>query len=69
MYLLFKYLRPREMSRQNIENFDAWASVFSRKTDDFTRQVRKTVTIFNQAILRQKVCMMLPSVLKTGMKI
>jgi N12 class adenine-specific DNA methylase len=35
MYLLFKYLRPKEMERQRIENFDAWAAVFARKTTDF----------------------------------
>ncbi len=35
MYLLFKYLRPRELERQRIENFDGWAAVFARKTTDF----------------------------------
>lgn len=35
MYLLFKYLRPKELERQQIENFDAWAAVFARKTTDF----------------------------------
>lgn len=35
MYLLFKYLRPNELSQQHIENFDAWAAVFARKTVDF----------------------------------
>lgn len=35
MYLLFKYLRPRELARQGMENFDAWAAVFARKTTDF----------------------------------
>jgi N12 class adenine-specific DNA methylase len=35
MYLIFKYLRPREMERQRIENFDGWAAVFARKTVDF----------------------------------
>lgn len=35
MYLLFKYMRPREMERQRIENFDGWAAVFARKTTDF----------------------------------
>jgi N12 class adenine-specific DNA methylase len=35
MYLLFKYLRPKEMERQHIENFDGWAAVFARKTTDF----------------------------------
>lgn len=44
MYLIFKYLRPNEMERQRISNFDAWAAVFARKTVDFeftvTNQIR-----------------------------
>jgi N12 class adenine-specific DNA methylase len=43
MYLLFKYLRPREMSRQHIENFDSWASVFARKTVDFEFSVTNEI--------------------------
>jgi N12 class adenine-specific DNA methylase len=43
MYLLFKYLRPREMCRQHIENFDAWASVFARKTVDFEFSVTNEI--------------------------
>jgi N12 class adenine-specific DNA methylase len=35
MYLIFKYLRPNELERQSISNFDAWAAVFARKTADF----------------------------------
>src|SRR5690606_31638508 len=34
LYLIFKYLRPKEMERQRIENFDGWASVFAPKTTD-----------------------------------
>lgn len=44
MYLIFKYLRPNEMERQCISNFDAWAAIFARKTVDFeftvTNQIR-----------------------------
>jgi len=43
MYLIFKYLRPREMERQNIENFDAWAAVFARKTVDFEFSVTNEI--------------------------
>lgn len=43
MYLLFKYLRPHEMSRQHIENFDAWASVFARKSVDFEFSVTNEI--------------------------
>ncbi|KAA6307230.1 putative type I restriction enzymeP M protein, partial [termite gut metagenome] len=35
LYLLFKYLRPRELERQNINTFDAWAAVFAKKTTDY----------------------------------
>ena len=43
MYLLFKYLRPNEMRRQQIENFDAWAAVFARKTTDFEFSVTNEI--------------------------
>jgi N12 class adenine-specific DNA methylase len=43
MYLLFKYLRPNEMERQRIENFDGWAAVFARKTTDFEFSVTNEI--------------------------
>lgn len=43
MYLLFKYLRPKEMERQRIENFDSWAAVFARKTTDFEFSVTNEI--------------------------
>lgn len=43
MYLLFKYLRPKEMARQQIENFDGWAAVFARKTTDFEFSVTNEI--------------------------
>lgn len=43
MYLLFKYLRPKEMGRQHIENFDGWAAVFARKTTDFEFSVTNEI--------------------------
>lgn len=43
MYLLFKYLRPKELERQKIENFDAWAAVFARKTTDFEFSVTNEI--------------------------
>src|SRR5690606_35814512 len=43
MYLLFKYLRPKEMERQQIENFDGWAAVFARKTTDFEFSVTNEI--------------------------
>lgn len=43
MYLLFKYLRPNEMQRQHIENFDAWAAVFAKKSTDFEFSVTNEI--------------------------
>ncbi|WP_442795408.1 helicase-related protein, partial [Pelobium manganitolerans] len=43
MYLIFKYLRPRELERQNILNFDAWAAVFAKKTTDFEFSVTNQI--------------------------
>lgn len=43
MYLLFKYLRPREMERQHTQNFDGWAAVFARKTTDFEFSVTNEI--------------------------
>ena len=43
MYLIFKYLRPNEMARQRIENFDGWAAVFARKTVDFEFSVTNEI--------------------------
>ena len=35
LYLLFKYLRPNDLERQEIRCFDAWAAIFAKKTTDF----------------------------------
>ena len=35
LFLLFKYLRPNELERQDIRCFDAWAAIFAKKTTDF----------------------------------
>jgi N12 class adenine-specific DNA methylase len=43
MYLIFKYLRPNEMERQRISNFDAWAAVYARKTVDFEFSVTNEI--------------------------
>ena len=48
MYLLFKYLRPKEMARQHIENFDAWAAVYAKKTADFEYSVT------NQLLMKER---------------
>ncbi|MGF7079702.1 helicase-related protein [Mucilaginibacter sp. UYCu711] len=43
MYLIFKYLRPNELRRQRIENFDGWAAVFAKKTTDFEFSVTNEI--------------------------
>lgn len=43
MYLIFKYLRPKELARQRIENFDGWAAVFAKKTTDFEFSVTNEI--------------------------
>ena len=44
MYLIFKYLRPNELERQHIGNFDAWAAVYAKKTTDFEFSVTNQIT-------------------------
>lgn len=39
LYLLFKYLRPNELARQRMENFDSWLSVYAKKTTDYEYSV------------------------------
>lgn len=43
LYLLFKYLRPRELARQNIQNFDSWAAVFAKKSVDYEFSVTNQI--------------------------
>ncbi|MDR0893694.1 MAG: DNA methylase, partial [Prevotellaceae bacterium] len=43
LYLLFKYLRPKELERQNIRTFDAWAAVFAKKTVDYEFSVTNEI--------------------------
>jgi len=43
LYLLFKYLRPKELARQDIRCFDAWAAIFAKKTTDFEFNVTNNI--------------------------
>jgi len=43
LYLLFKYLRPRALERQNILTFDAWAAIFAKKTVDYEFSVTNEI--------------------------
>ena len=41
--MLFKYLRPKELERQDIRCFDAWAAIFAKKTTDFEFNVTNNI--------------------------
>ena len=43
LYLLFKYLRPKALEKQDIRCFDAWAAIFARKTTDFEFNVTNSI--------------------------
>ena len=43
LYVLFKYLRPKELSRQCISCFDAWAAIFTKKTTDFELNITGSI--------------------------
>ena len=43
LYLLFKYLRPKALEKQDIRCFDAWAAIFAKKTTDFEFNVTKNI--------------------------
>ncbi|MDR0429354.1 MAG: N-6 DNA methylase [Tannerellaceae bacterium] len=43
LYLLFKYLRPKELERQEVHSFDAWAAIFAKKTTDFEFSVTNQI--------------------------
>ncbi len=44
LYLLFKYLRPEALARQDIHCFDAWAAIYTKKTSDFEFSVTNQIT-------------------------
>lgn len=43
LYLLFKYLRPKELEKQNINTFDAWAAIYAKKTTDYEFSVTNQI--------------------------
>lgn len=43
LFLLFKYLRPKELERQQIKTFDAWAAVYAKKTTDYEFSVTNEI--------------------------
>lgn len=43
LYLLFKYLRPKALEKQDINCFDAWAAIYARKTIDYEFSVANNI--------------------------
>lgn len=43
LYVLFKYLRPQALEKQGITCFDAWASIYTRKTTEFEFSVTNNI--------------------------
>ncbi len=39
LYVMFKYLRPKELKRQSISCFDAWAAIYTLKCADYELNV------------------------------
>jgi len=43
LYVLFKYLRPRALKEQDINCFDAWAAIYTRKSREFEFNVTNSI--------------------------
>ncbi|MBK5720188.1 N-6 DNA methylase [Dysgonomonas sp. Marseille-P4677] len=43
LYLLFKYLRPKELEKQGVNSFDAWAAIYAKKTTDYEFSVTNQI--------------------------
>jgi N12 class adenine-specific DNA methylase len=43
LYLIFKYLRPKALEKQDINCFDAWAAVFAKKSTDYEFSVTNEI--------------------------
>ncbi|MEC3881807.1 helicase-related protein [Parapedobacter sp. 10938] len=48
LYLQFKYLRPGEMEKQGLSNFDSWAAVYAKKTTEME------VSVTNKIIMKER---------------
>lgn len=48
LYVLFDYLRPRALEKQSIECFDAWASIYTKKS----QEIEFSVT--NELIMKER---------------
>ena len=43
LYLLFHYLRPKALEKQGITCFDAWAAIFTKKSQEFEFSITNTI--------------------------
>lgn len=43
LYLVFKFLRPKEIERQGISTFDAWAAIYAKKDVDYEFSVTNEI--------------------------
>jgi len=48
LYSLFRYLRPKALAKQGITCFDAWAAIFTKKSQEFE------FSITNQIVLKER---------------
>jgi N12 class adenine-specific DNA methylase len=48
MYTLFRYLRPQELEKQQINNFDSWLAVFAKKSVEYE------FNITNELIMKER---------------
>ena len=45
LYSLFRYLRPQALAKQNISCFDAWAAIFTKKSQEFEFSITNTIQL------------------------
>lgn len=45
LYSLFRYLRPKALEKQNITCFDAWAAIFTKKSQEFEFSITNTIQL------------------------
>ena len=48
LYSIFKYLRPKELEKQDINCFDAWAAIYAKKTTDYE------ISITNEIVPKER---------------
>lgn len=45
LYSLFRYLRPKALAKQNISCFDAWAAIFTKKSQEFEFSITNAIVL------------------------